>query len=247
MFNCLKKFLFISFVLMMPYMNLSLGAMIDEKTNITHTTAVKLGKPGPEEWKDSSGNPAPPNVRRAADNLWDAVENEGSAAGDAGWRYREDKCCNMCGAGRVIFAILCCGLNECCDVTCGKAMRPGNDGEFVHCDIASVEHKAKKLIWDQRTIEAKERLKDFKEAVNSSVLKPEGYSGDADMCTLGPWSKDNALVWNEPNIQYHSGRRDLSSVPQSTMVFVNKHGGWNPKADQILKTELRGNTLLVDF
>ena len=46
---------------------------------------ANTGKTGAEAWKDQLGNPAPAIVRRAADNLWSAVEIEGAAAASNGW------------------------------------------------------------------------------------------------------------------------------------------------------------------
>lgn len=221
--------------------------MDDERTSITHKVAVKLGKPGPEAWKDASGNPAPPNVRRAADNLWDAVEREGTAAANVGWGKKEVG--PFCGV-RACLCCMTCGFTECMHCLGGTFKDDGNfciDGTRSYYSTAESS-----IVKTQRVDEREEAFSSFKNIVNSSVLNPEQYSGDANICELGPWVVDNVSSWDgDPltNVKFHSGRRDLSHVSQSTMEFVNKHGGWNTKADKplILKTEMRGNTLHIDF
>jgi len=262
MFNYLKNFLFVSFIILMPYMNLSSKAMDDERTSITHKVAVKLEKPRPEAWKDASGNPAPPNVRRAADNLWDAVEREGEAAWNAGWGKKkvpsycnqDDGCCSSNGIPcccRVFCCLPLCGILECL-VCIERSSIPGSNDEFVYYPY-SVQFSAQKMVLNQKEQEMQTALNNFKEAVNHSVLQPEQYSGDADVCKIGAWVSNESVFCSGGSsfsgIIYYRGIRDLSGIPQSTMEFVNKHGGWNTKADKplILKTEMRGNTLHVDF
>jgi hypothetical protein len=172
---------------------------------------------GPEAWKDNEGHLAPSKVRRAADTLWNAVEAEGSAAFDAGWGVGKKM---PCGPKRVCLNICTCGLVECMMATCGEY------DEFGYSTRAQAypnAYEAKQMIYAERTREVMTALAEFKEAVNQYVANPEQYSGDANVCELGPWVEDNAWHIND---MFVSGRRDLSDVTRTTKDFVNAHGGW---------------------
>jgi hypothetical protein len=215
-------------------------------------------RPEANEWTDSSGHYAPAMVRKAADDLWDAVKREGAAAADNGWLKREDILCNQ---GRIP-SIICCvitgGLYSLCwcpGLCCERLKAPGNDGEFSQnqntdstSTIALYQEPAMDIIYQQRKKEMDMALENFKEAINKNVLKPEQYSGDANICNLGPWviDEDAGRVWNLPHSKYHSGHRDMSKVVNSTMSFVNNHGGWDTEKKGILEIKVEFNKVSHD-
>jgi hypothetical protein len=186
-----------------------------------------IGKgPGSEEWIDEKGSHAPPIVRQAADDLWDVVANEGIAANNAGWGQKEklwDDCCCW------TVSILSCGL-----IPCIACCAPGDDGDFLKKPMSNQYEIALNQIdedrYNQKTKEVNQALEKFKDAVNKSVLKPESYSGDANICNLGSWIVDDASTAISTDyvstIKYNSCHRDLSRITAETKSFVNKHGGW---------------------
>ena len=103
-----------------------------------------------------------------------------------------------------------------------------HDGEF--CNSPPIYRAVgSDILYQQRQKEMNEAFNYFKEVVNRSVLKPENYIGDANVCQLGPWVEDNVSSWGgglRDLLKFYSGRRDLSNLAQSTREFVNKHGGW---------------------
>ena len=217
-----KKFLCIPIILaFLCGANNAIGMDRNELTRLHHVTPKVMGiqdrAPGQEAWKDNSSCIAPPKVRKAADNLWDAVKREGSASFDAKWGVQKKA---PCGFVRGCLCCFSCGCSECmwaCDTYDEFGWRVG-----------SGDTTAQRLIFTQRTKEVMTALEDFKECVNSSVLKPEQYSGDANVCNLGPWIEDDSLrIYHGIDIGFAlvGGRRDLSFIPESTRAFVNSHGG----------------------
>jgi len=196
---------------------------------VNDANGMESRAPGAEEWKDSSNKPAPAVVRKAADNLWQAVEKEGEAAFDAGWGISEKeevaKEWNT-GLHRCLLGLCTCGISECsqgCGEFCCKPQGIQYDKFYFVYDGS--DRTAEKILYNQRAKEAERALNDFIEIVNTSVLKPEEYSGDAKFCEFGPWTLDNR--WVKRSHYISSARRDLVQVPQSTRDFVNAHGGWN--------------------
>lgn len=243
-----KSFILISIVLSFLWgSNNAMGMEPDE----SYLSAIKelrpvtpsVGQdraPGPDEWKDKTGRPAPPPVRKAADALWSAVSTEGSAAGDAGWRQKNlppycdfnPECCPKNGMS-CCCRILFCGLME-CFILGDRAAIPGADGEFIQVPSTMTPNlSGKRLVWDQRQKEMGEALNSFKSQVNSAVTKPEQYSGDADFCRPGPWVPDGKFVWGSAGLSgasFRSGCRDMTGVAPATMKFVNDHGGWTEES-----------------
>ena len=190
--------------------------------------------PGLDEWKDDMGRPAPASVRRAADMLWTAVKIEGEAAFDAGWgvpvEYKE-----KCGSYQCFKCVMCCiscGVSVCLGALCEEKPKYGEvcrDG--LYNGYASIQ----RATFDRRTEEVTAALQTFKDTINRSVLRPEPYSGDARICELGPWVRDNAWYKDSrPQYGFASVRRDLSGVLQSTKSFVKAHGGWAPEGKEII-------------
>lgn len=180
-------------------------------------SAIKAGHaPGAEEWKDQSGRFAPARVRQAADKLWNSVEEEGGAALNAGWGVQKEM---RCGPNRCFVGILLCGLPELWYMCLRSQGRYDNFGQS-----SLSRPMTSRLAFEQKTRELKEALAEFKNVVNGCVSRPEQYSGDADICTLGPWVEDGAWSLDEGSLV--SARRDMSGVARSTMIFVNMHGGW---------------------
>lgn len=182
----------------------------------TPANAMSGAPGGAEPWKDNHGRAAPARVRKAADELWDAVTIEGRAALDAGKGFKGDTCCDsQFGVCRILLALLTCGLSEC--------DRPdlADDAFGQWQQNPSAAHVA---IYTQRALNVQTALNNFKEEVNRCVVKPVAYSGDANVCVLGPWIKDGA--WQKLDGTLVSGRRDLSGIIPSVLRFVNAQGGW---------------------
>ena len=180
--------------------------------------------PGADAWKDDAGHPAPASVRRAADNLWTVVKEEGKAAFDSGYGIRKK---TPCGFQRGIAAIITCGINECC-ISCTEFDKFVHDGNIL---VSTYERNV--IIYNQKEKEVKEALQRFKDAVNISVSRPEVYSGDANICNLGLWIEDNrwSNTLSGARFTFVSASRDLSDVLKSTKAFVKAHGGWVSEGD----------------
>jgi hypothetical protein len=173
--------------------------------------------PGPEEWKDDRGRTAPPAVRKAADDLWGVVEMEGTASFNAGWSVRKLELSWTC--TRIAACLFTCGLNECC---------LGYEKTKLNEEFEWNRASRSKDVYSLRQQEVSTAFETFKSVVNKLVVRPEDYSGDADICEIGPWIEDGAWKENDNGfVWFASGRRDLSNVTRMTMNFVNSHGGWN--------------------
>jgi hypothetical protein len=231
-----KKFLWTSVTVAFLWgANNAVGMDKDEQTPISRVPLAKRMElqdhaPGPEAWKDNAGHPAPASVRKAADNLWDAVKLEGAAAFAVNWGVQKKA---PCGLGRALCCLCTCGFTECIlsNVTFDEFT---NAGMYNH--PSANEHYTAK----QREQEVTMALKEFREIVNSSVSKPEQYSGDAKICELGPWVEDDSLkvvpgfCCSCTDSTFVGGRRDLSLVPESTRAFVNAHGGWTDVKETVV-------------
>lgn len=201
-----KKFLCISIVL----------------TFLTFSNSAIGGKAPREGWEDQNGTSAPAVVRKAADDLWNAVEIEGGAAFDAGWGVMRRKGeVQQHWLTRGCFCIFTCGVTECLN---SDALVNTKLNEFDWRDF----YNQPRVVMDQRTKEMTTALDVFRNAVNSNVAHPVAYSGDANVCNLGDWVEDGVRQINPPGM-YHcfSGHRNLSHVQHFTMQFVKDHGGWN--------------------
>lgn len=217
-----KKFILMQIILAFLWVtNSAIGMDRDELTILHHVNPRVMGMqdraPGPESWKDNFGRTAPPRVRKAADQLWGAVKIEGKASFDAKWGVQKKA---PCGLIRGCLCCFSCGCSECMYSCCDTYDEFG-------WRVGSGDAKTERLIFTQRTKEAMEALDFFNECVNASVLKPEQYSGDANVCRLGAWIEDDSLRINYSiGFALVGGYRDLSLIPKSTMAFVNAHGGW---------------------
>jgi hypothetical protein len=180
-----------------------------------------MGSSAPKGWLDESGHSAPSTVRAAADQLWRAVEIEGSAAFDANYGLIQKPSCD-CNRFCIVFST--CGLSELCDCWYPCCNGQGCTSNFGRIQYYEGGLRAEGVIFEHRTKEMKEVLENFKTLVNSSVSSPVGYQGDAEICDIGPWIADHG--WTKHSGRLSSVRRDLRSVQGSTMSFVNKHGGW---------------------
>lgn len=190
--------------------------------------------PGLDEWKDNAGRPAPASVRRAADSLWTAVKIEGEAAFDSGYGvpvenkekpcwYRSYQCMTCC---------ITCGISLCIGALCEEKPKYG---EVCRDPLYGGYASIPRLTFEKRTEEVTAAMQVFRDIINRSVLRPEPYSGDARICELGPWIRDNAWYKDSsPQYGFASVRRDLSGVLQSTKAFVNAHGGWAPEGKEIV-------------
>jgi hypothetical protein len=216
--------------------------------------------PGPETWLDEKKQAAPGSFRQAADDLWGAVETESKFAFEAGWGVTKKApfnpmamCGCLCGCVFTLGTSGLCGLLDycCVGVEYDKFnLRDSDDScdiclglVFSPCEFYSPEYlkeDAKKRVRDRffaKTSEVENIRSRFKNAINSAVLKPEEYSGDVDIFTIGPWVEDGAqqkrncvpYKFHEIVSERHSGKRDLSAVPQQVMAFVNARGGWDPR------------------
>jgi len=175
--------------------------------------------PGIDEWRDEARHPAPASVRQAADRLWTAVSEEGAAAFSAGWGIRKRP---PCGFLRVLGAIFLCGTTE-CKIACTEF------DTFAHDGVHYIDERNQ--VYGQRRREVDEALRIFKDTVNRSVSRPEQYSGDARICSLGSWVEDNRRRFSWPPMELSSASRDLRNVASSVRAFVNAHGGWASEAD----------------
>lgn len=175
--------------------------------------------PGAEEWKDSFGRLAPPRVRAAADELWAAASIEGHAAHAEGFGYFRNPDCS---AKEVCCTTMFCGLILCC-----KA------GDIIKQGEQPRQHALRPYDFDMShsiaTSNAEKALRNFKEVVNSSVVSPENYSGDASICDLGPWVMDDNGWVRKGEYFFHkidSGIRVSSKTVKKVLEFVNSHKGW---------------------
>ena len=182
------------------------------------TKSVIGAAPGPEEWRDDASHLAPAVVRKAADNLWNAVKLDGAAAFDAGYGVRKKEC----NCWRVFTGLLCC-FGEC--VLCCKDF-----DKFVY--EADADRGRSGVLYQQRTKEVMTALQEFKDIINRSVSRPEQYSGDANVCDLGPWVEDYAWEKSPGGYKFTSARRNLGGVTGSVKAFVNAHGGWAPEPEE---------------
>lgn len=188
--------------------------------------SASLEKTGAEEWKDEFGKPAPARVRRSADKLWDAVAIEDLAGWEAGLCTRKNKTyLETCGCLSCINSCLSCGIYEC--VKCCYLSTGDQDEVYWANDRRGASAKALDAIYQERSLQSKKALDEFKDAVNSSVKKPEQYSGDFNLQWVNywvaspDWRKQEETLWT-----YIGARRDLSFVIQITKDFVHSHGGW---------------------
>lgn len=190
------------------------------------TGNVMGSAPGVDAWKDDAGQPAPAGVRRAAENLWTAVKEEGKAAFDAGWGIKK-KTSSTC--HRVSAALCTIGISE-CQIACAELDTFVHDTGMFGKDWHEHDTKEVKAIYDQKHKQVTEALRSFKDAVNLSVSRPEQYSGDAHICQFGPWIVDNrnntrdcGVIW------FVSASRDLNDILRLVRAFVRAHGGWASK------------------
>lgn len=179
------------------------------------------GGPGAEEWIDNEGLRAPAQVRKAADALWDAVDDESDASLNAGWGFEELD--PDCGCTRCQYCCMTCGITEC--------VRPcaTDSGEYGSSRVMT-RHRDFHLQYEQKTSEVMKALAVFRDAVNGNVVGPELYSGDAAICELGPWCKGVTYLPVQDGLRrLYRAKRDLSHIPESSRNFVNLHGGWKPE------------------
>ncbi len=180
--------------------------------------------PGPDEWKDSFGRLAPARVRVAADELWSAASIEGHAAHAEGFGYFRNPDCS---AKEICCTTMMCGLILCC-----KA------GDIIKQGEQPRQHALRSYDFDMSRsiakVNAEKALRNFKEAVNSSVVEPEQYSGDARVCDLGPWVVDPNGWVRDGEYVFHkidSGIRVSSITVKNVLKFVDSHKGWVTAGD----------------
>jgi len=184
--------------------------------------------PGPQAWLDDQRQEAPACVRRAANELWDAVEAEGqcwcnvgygAASKPSNWKKYKPLMlenilgCACSGATFCILPIICC---LCCD----------EDGEYVigqhNYNNSQDEVAASKI----STVVVERWKEALWNAVNVSVKNPENFVNDRPAFQLGYAVQDGRAVNRSCTMPVNSVSRNMTDVPSSIKTFVNAHGGW---------------------
>lgn len=251
-----KKFILISVALAFLWGTNSAIAMDNFQDEPNRRNAAVLPtilqtdkSPGAEEWTDNHDQTPPARVRKAADDLWVAVASEGKAAFEVDWgviilggrpKTREEK--GQCSLKYCLSFLICsCCFYQCYAIEQAETEYLRTTHDFELRSVGFTASSTKRIEKDQKEVEVKRFLEDFKSAVNESVKKPVAYSGDIQFATIELWVRDGAWTKNcdydnsdhQPG-RIASGRRDLSPLHRKTIIFVNEHGGWLTDADAVV-------------